>query len=152
MLNRVLMIGNLTRDPVLRFSKTNMPICHMGLAVNTYTRRQGAENNQETCFVDVVVFGKTAENCANYLKKGRRIFVEGRLTFSRFTGKDGVQRSKHEIIAAAVHFLDRGQGGGGSGSQQPQETTTEPEPGAEQPVNEEPPVEESGGGTEEPPF
>lgn len=152
MLNKVLLIGNLTRDPVLRFSKSNMPICQMGLAVNTYTRRQNSENNQETCFVDIVVFGKTAENCANYLKKGRRIFVEGRLTFSRFTTKDGQQRTKHQVVAATVQFLDRVQGGGDGGAQPQPETVTEPDLSADQPVDEEPPAEESGGGTEEPPF
>ncbi len=114
--NKVLLIGNLTRDPELRFGGGGgSAICKFGLAVNrTFTTKSG-ERQEDTCFVDVVVFGPQAETCNEYLSKGRPVFIEGRLNFSSWEDREtGKRRSKLEVVGERVQFLGgRGEGGGG---------------------------------------
>lgn len=103
--NRILLMGNLTRDPELRYIPSGTAVANFGLAVNrTYTTQDG-EKKEEVCFVDIDVWGKTAENCANYLKKGRLVFIEGTLQFRTWETEDGQKRSKHSVRALNIQFL-----------------------------------------------
>lgn len=121
--NKVLLMGNLTRDPELRYSgggQGGSAICKFGLAVNRKYRLQSGDQQEETCFVDITVFGRQAETCNEYLSKGRPVFVEGRLNFSTWEDREtGQRRSKLDVVGERVQFLggrSDGQGGGGGGS------------------------------------
>ncbi|MGD8352418.1 MAG: single-stranded DNA-binding protein [Nitrospirota bacterium] len=130
MFNKVILIGNLTKDPELRYTPSGTPVTTMRLAVTTKFK-QGDEFKEETLFIDVVVFGRQAETCSQYLSKGRPVLTEGRLQERRWES-DGQQRSKMEVVAQNVRFLGGGGGGrrdeGGGPSQEhqgspPQEST-----------------------------
>lgn len=107
--NKVILMGNLTRDIELRFLPSGTPIVEVGMAVNDRVKR-GDEWVDETCFVEVTVFGKRAETMAQYLSKGSSILVDGRLKYSQWE-KDGVKRSKLTVIADSVQFVGKGGGG-----------------------------------------
>jgi single-strand DNA-binding protein len=112
-LNKVLLIGRLTRDPESRSTSSGTSVVSFGLAVNrTYVRREGGEKVEETCFVDCEAWGKTGETIARYLRKGRSMFVEGRLRFDSWE-KDGQRRSKLSVVVDNFQFLDAGRDGGG---------------------------------------
>ena len=105
-LNKVLLIGNLTRDPELRYIPSGTAVAKFGLAVNReYTDKGSGEKKENTCFVDVTVWGRQAETCNQYLSKGRPVFLEGRLEFSSWETKEGDKRSKLEVVAERVQFL-----------------------------------------------
>ncbi len=104
-LNKVFLIGNLTRDPELRYIPNGTAVAKFGLAVNRTYKSQDGEQKDDTCFVDIVTWGKTAELCANYLSKGRPIFVEGRLQYSTWETPDGQKRSKIDVVAERIQFL-----------------------------------------------
>ncbi|MBI3098253.1 MAG: single-stranded DNA-binding protein [Planctomycetes bacterium] len=107
-LNKVLLIGNLTRDPELRYTQGGAAVCKFSLAVNrSYTGKDG-EKKEEVCFIDVDVWQKLAELCAEYLKKGNPAFVEGRLKQDSWEGKDGTKRTKILVVADNVQFLRAG--------------------------------------------
>lgn len=110
--NKVILIGNLTKNPELRYTPSGTPVASFGLAVNRKFR-QGEELKEEVCFVDIVVFGKTAEHCGQYLSKGSGVIVDGRLQQRRWETEDGQKRSKHEIVAQTVNFLPKRPDGGG---------------------------------------
>lgn len=102
--NKVILIGNLTRDPESRITPSGAVVCEFPLALNrNWTSKQG-DKRDETCFIDVVCWAKTAENCGKYLKKGRQTYVEGRLTQDRWE-KNGQKRSKIRVTAERVQFL-----------------------------------------------
>jgi len=103
-LNRVLLIGNLTKDPELRYTPSGTPVANLRLAVNSSFKSQSGERKEETCFVTIVVWSRQAELCNQYLKKGRSIFVEGRL-LSRSWEAEGQKRSTMEVRADRVQFL-----------------------------------------------
>ena len=113
-LNRVILIGNLTRDPELRYTASGQPMAKFGLAVNE-RYKQGEEWKEKVNFIDITVWGKQAENCNKYLNKGRPVCVEGRLSYSTWETEEGQKRSKLEVIAERVVFL----GGRGGDDQQP---------------------------------
>lgn len=102
--NKVILMGNLTRDPELRYTPNGTAVATLSLAIN---RRYKAneEWREETDFFDIVVFGKQAENCGEYLKKGRPVLVDGRLSQRRWETDDGQKRSKVEVVAFSVQFL-----------------------------------------------
>lgn len=104
-LNKVLLIGNLVRDPELRYTPGGAAVCEFAVAVNRrYTGKQG--DKEETAFLDIVAWARQAEICAEYLKKGRQVFVEGRLTQDRWEDqKTGQKRSRIRITAERVQFL-----------------------------------------------
>ena len=102
--NKVLLMGNLTRDPELRFTAGGSAVANFGLAVNR-KYKQGEEWKEDVCFVDITVWGKLAENCSEYLSKGRSVFVDGRLNFSSWEAKDGQKRNKLDVVANSVDFL-----------------------------------------------
>ncbi len=124
-LNKVMLLGNLTRDPELRYAPNGTPVATFGLAVNTQRPGQGEERKEEVCFVDVVVFGRQAEVASEYLSKGRQVLIEGRLQWRSWEGQDGQKRSKHEILGERVQFLSRGREDGmermspGTGTERP---------------------------------
>ena len=109
-LNKVILLGNLTRDPELRYAPSGTPVARFGLAVNTIRAGQGDDPNrkEEVCFVDIVAFGRQAETASEYLSKGRPALVEGRLQWRSWEGQDGQKRSKHEVIAERIQFMPRG--------------------------------------------
>lgn len=106
-LNKVLLIGRLTRDPEKRATPSGMAVAELGLAVNRRYKANNGEDREEVCYVNVTVWGKQAETCAEYLRKGSPIFVEGRLKLDEWE-KDGQKRSKLGVVAERVQFLDSG--------------------------------------------
>jgi len=104
-LNRVLLIGRLTRDPELRYTPSGTAVSDLGLAVNRNYTGQDGTRKEETCFLDIVVWGKQAENCHKFLAKGRQIFVEGRLKMDSWENKDGQRRNKIQVVADTIQFL-----------------------------------------------
>lgn len=109
-LNRVLLIGNLTRDPELRYIPSGQPVTTFTIAVNrTYLSTTG-EKKEDVNFLRVVVWGKRAEVCHEYLKKGSPVFVEGRLQSRNWEAQDGTKRNTVEVVAQNVQFLSRGTG------------------------------------------
>ncbi len=104
--NKVILIGNLTKNPELRYTPSGTPVANLGLAVNR-RYRMGEELKEEVCFVDVVVFGKQAEHCGQYLSKGNGVIIDGRLQQRRWETEDGQKRSKHEVVAQTVTFLPK---------------------------------------------
>lgn len=104
--NKVVLLGNLTRDPELRYTPKGTAVAKIGLAVNRVWTNEAGEKKEEVTFVDVDVFGRTAENCGQYLKKGRPVLVEGRLRLSTWDDKEtGAKRSKLGVVCETVQFL-----------------------------------------------
>jgi len=103
--NKVILAGNLTRDPQLSYTPNQTAVVDFGLAINRKWKSQGGEEHQETCFVDCVAFGKTGENINQYLDKGDPLFVEGELKFEQWTAQDGTKRSRHKINVRNFQFL-----------------------------------------------
>lgn len=115
-LNKVLLIGNLTRDPELSYVPSGTALAKLGLAVNRrWKDRNSGEMREETAFVDIDAWGQTAEFCGRYLKKGRRIFVEGSLKFDSWQAQDGSKRSKLGVRADRIQFADPKPSGSGGG-------------------------------------
>jgi len=104
--NKVILIGNLTKDPEVRYTPSGTPVANFRLAVN-HKYKQGEDLKEEVCFIDIVVFGKQAENCGQYLNKGQSVIVDGRLQERRWETEDGQKRSKHEVVAQAVRFMSK---------------------------------------------
>ena len=101
--NKVMLMGNLTRDPELRYTSNGSAVASFGIAVNRKFK-QGDEWKEDVCFVDITVWGKQGENCAEYLSKGRPAFIEGRLQYSTWES-DGQKKNKLEGVANTVQFL-----------------------------------------------
>jgi len=111
--NKVIIAGNLTRDPELRYTPKGLAIAKIGLAINRKWRTESGEMKDETTFVDVDAFGKTAETIGQYLKKGRPILVEGRLRYETWDDKTtGAKRSKLGVVMDSFQFMDSGRGDG----------------------------------------
>ena len=134
-LNKVFLIGNLTRAPELRYTPSGTAVADLRLAVNRNYTTQGGEKREETCFLTVVVWGKQAESSGEYLDKGSPVMVEGRLQTRDWETKDGQKRNVVEVVAERLQFLGRGRGGGGGAT----------------PADAEP-VEEAAGGADDVPF
>lgn len=112
-LNRVTLVGRLTRDPELRHTAGGEPICSMRLAVNSRSRDEGGDWTDKANFFDVTLFGRRGETVVNYMSKGSRIGVDGRLSWREWQAQDGTKRQNVEVIANDVFFLDsRGESGG----------------------------------------
>ncbi|MGE0010442.1 MAG: single-stranded DNA-binding protein [Candidatus Babeliales bacterium] len=104
--NRIVMIGNLTRDPEYKQLPSGQAVARLGLATNRqYRNKQSGAMVQEVCFIDIDVFGPQAESCRQYLQKGRSVLIEGRLKFDTWETAEGQTRSKHSIVADRVVFL-----------------------------------------------
>ena len=124
-LNKVLLMGNLTRDPEVKYTPKGTAVCDLGLAINDSYKAQDGTIKETVTYVDVEVWGRTAENCKQYLTKGRPVFVEGQLRLDQWE-QDGQKRSKMKVRADRVQFLGGGPGGGGgrSGGEQRAATST----------------------------
>jgi len=118
-INRVVLLGNLTKDPELRHTPSGTAVCSLRLAVNT-RRKDGAtgEWTEKPNYFDITVWGNQGENCAQYLAKGRPVAIDGRLEWREWDAQDGTKRQAVEIIADSVQFL--GSRGDGEGGGQPQ--------------------------------
>jgi len=107
--NRVIMMGNLTRDPDFKNLASGQGVCRLSVASNRqFKNRQNGQMVQEVCFVDVDVWGAQAESCSKFLAKGRPVLIEGRLKFDTWEDNDGKKQSKHSIVADRVTFLNSG--------------------------------------------
>ncbi|MGE5042057.1 MAG: single-stranded DNA-binding protein [Candidatus Levyibacteriota bacterium] len=113
-LNRVQLIGNLTRDPELRYTPQGSAVCTFGLATNRSWTTDGGEKKEDTEFHRIVAWNKLAELCSQLLTKGRKVYVEGRISSRSWTGQDGAQRNTTEIVIEDMIILDskRGSEGG----------------------------------------
>ena len=116
--NRVILIGNLTRDPQLSYLPSQAAVVEFGLATNRKWTAQDGTQGQETCFVDCQMFGKRAEVINKYLHKGDPLFVEGRLKFDSWQGQDGTKRSKLRVFVENFEFIGGRREGGQQGGQQ----------------------------------
>jgi single-strand DNA-binding protein len=116
-INKVILIGNLGRDPELRYTQGGTAVATLNLATTrSYTKQGSNERVEETEWHRVVVWGKTAEFCNQYLTKGRQVYVEGRLQTRNYEDKEGIKRYSTEVVAETVQFLG-GRGGGGGGGE-----------------------------------
>jgi len=133
--NKVLLMGNLTRDPQLSYLPSQTPVVDFGLAVNRKWTSKEGESKEETCFVDCRAFSRLAENINKYMRKGRPIFVEGRLTYDTWTAQDGSKRSRHRVHVDNCQFLGGGPGAPAAGTQGADEASpdsqAEPETGGQ---------------------
>lgn len=117
-LNKVMLIGNMTRDPQLSYLPSQTPVVEFGVATTRKFKKQDGSQGEETCFVDCQMFGKRAEVVNQYFKKGDPIFVEGRLKFDSWTAQDGAKRSKLRVFVENFEFLGKAGGGGRQNSGQ----------------------------------
>jgi single-strand DNA-binding protein len=114
--NKVILVGNLGRDPELRYIPSGQAVANFTLATNDRWRDKEGNNQERTEWHRIVVWGKSAENCAQYLQKGRSVYIEGRLQTREWEDKDGNKRQTTETIAQTVQFLG-GRGGAGGGAE-----------------------------------
>jgi single-strand DNA-binding protein len=105
-LNKVLLMGNLTRPPELRHLPSGMAVASFGMAINRKWKNQQGEQQEEVTFVDLEAFGKPAETMNQYLRKGSGIFIEGRLRLDQWQDKDGNNRSKLKVVVDSFQFID----------------------------------------------
>ena len=141
--NKVVLVGNLTRDPELRYTPKGTAIAKLGLAVNRVWTNEAGEKKEEVTFVDVDVFGRTAENVGQYMRKGRPILIEGRLKLDQWDDKQtGQKKSRLGVVAENVQFLGSASGGGeGGGSASAPPAPRAPRPSAASAAPSSPPAE-----------
>ena len=120
--NRVVLLGNLTRDPELRTVGAGSTVADLGLAMNERHRNKAGELVEDTCFVDVVTWGRQAETCNQYLKKGAPILVEGRLQLDQWKSAEGQNRSRLRVRADRIRFMGSGKRQGGAPDATPAKT------------------------------
>jgi single-strand DNA-binding protein len=113
--NKVFLMGNLTKDPELRYTAGGAPVANLRMAINRVYQSQSGEKKEDVCFVTVVVWRKQAEAAGEHLKKGDPLFVEGRLQSRTWETDDKQKRTIMEVVAERVQFLNRGKGGAGGG-------------------------------------
>lgn len=153
-INRVFLAGNLTRDPQVRFLANEKAVAEFGLAINRKFKAGDGSLKEEVTFVDIEVWGRTAELCSQYLSKGRGCFIEGRLKLDTWEDKkDGSKRSKLRVVADNVQFLDggKGRGDGAAPAAAEAEEGGESAPAPQRPSRPAPPPSASADG-DEPPF
>ena len=121
MLNKIFLIGNLTRDPQLSYTPNQTAVVDFGIAVNRKWKGQDGSEKDDVCFVDCRMFGKRAEVINKYMSKGKPLLVEGRLSFDQWEAQDGTKRSKHRVTVEDFQFMPDGQ------RQQGQQQANDPE-------------------------
>lgn len=125
--NKVILMGNLTRDPEVRYTPNGIAVANFAIAVNR-KYKQGDETREEVSYIDIVVFGKQAESCGQYINKGDSVLIDGRLQQRRWETEDGQKRNKVEVVAQSVNFMPKrswsGQGQGAASGQS--EAVSEP--------------------------
>jgi single-strand DNA-binding protein len=125
--NKVILLGNLTRDPEVRYTPNGSAVASFAIAVNR-KYKQGDDTKEEVSYIDIVVWGKQAESCGQYINKGDSVLIEGRLQQRRWETEDGQKRNKVEVVAERVNFMPKRSKPGQSGAS--------PEPSVEGPVDE----------------
>ncbi len=126
--NRVILVGNLTRDVELRYTQSGMAVTDIGIAVNDRRKNQSGDWVEETTFVDVTFWGRTAEVASEYLSKGSSVLIEGRLKLDTWE-TDGQKRSKLHVVCERMQMLGGKQGGSSGGGSPPSEQANRPAPG-----------------------
>ena len=133
--NKVILVGNLTRDPELRYTPKGTAIAKVGLAVNRFWVNEAGEKKEEVTFVDVDVFGRTAENVGQYMRKGRPILIEGRLRLDQWDDKQtGQKKSRLGVVAESVQFLGSATGSPDGSAAAARPARPAPAPGAPTPA------------------
>jgi single-strand DNA-binding protein len=141
--NKVILIGNLTRDPEVRYTPKGTAVAEIGLAVNRVYTTDSGEKREEATFVDVTLWGRTAEIAGEYLKKGRPVFIEGRLQLDTWDDKQsGQKRSKLRVVGEGMQLIGGRPGGGGEpdeagASRPPSRSAPPPKPAASEPDDDE---------------
>jgi single-strand DNA-binding protein len=128
--NKVILLGNLTRDPEVRYTPNGIAVASFAIAVNR-KYKQGDETKEEVSYIDIVVFGKQAESCGQYINKGDSVLIDGRLQQRRWETEDGQKRNKIEVVAQSVNFMPKRSSGAGGG-----QAHAHAEPAPEAPVDE----------------
>lgn len=129
--NKVILLGNLGKDPELRYTPQQLPVCRFSIATNERKKDQSGEWKDHTEWHNVVTFGRTAENCSKFLKKGRQAYIEGRLTTRKWQDKEGKDRYTTEIISDIVQFVGGRNSGMDSGSEPANDNILDTIPSAE---------------------
>jgi single-strand DNA-binding protein len=125
--NKVILLGNLTRDPEVRYTPKGTAVTELGMAVNRVYTAENGEKREETTFVDVTLWGRTAEIAGEYLKKGRPVFIEGRLQLDTWDDKtSGQKRSKLKVVGEGLQLIGSRPGGGGGGGGGDEEGSSAP--------------------------
>jgi single-strand DNA-binding protein len=146
--NKVILVGNLTRDPQLKYLPNQTAVVDFGLAINHRWRTASGEQREDTCFIDCSCFGKSAETINQYVRKGQPILVEGRLQFDTWQGQDGQKHSKHRVFVQSFQFMGGPRQGAGAAPEAPAGRSAPPP--VEPPPAEPPPPDEDLGRTEMP--
>jgi single-strand DNA-binding protein len=120
--NKVLLMGNITRDIELKYTPGNQAVATIGIAVNRRYKTKEGEDREEVTFVDCDAWGRTAEVMKQYLGKGKPVFIEGRLKLDQWQDKDGSNRSRLKVVIESFEFIDSRGGGGGDGGSRPAPT------------------------------
>ena len=147
--NHITLLGNCTRDPELRYAKSGTPVCTLGLAT-THISGTGDDRREDTCFVDITFFGRTAEIASEYTAKGTQILVSGRLQYQTWEAQDGSKRSKHVVIGEQLQLLQRAPAAVPAPETATASTATAPDPKRRAPWNkpQQAPAPVTGVGTE----
>ncbi len=145
-LNKVMLIGNLTRDPEIKYTPKGSAVADVGLAINRNYTLDSGEKREETVFVDVVLWGRLAELAGQYLKKGRSVYIEGRLQLDSWDDKQtGQKRTKMRVVGETMQFLGgpRGDSAGGGGEEEPSggKPASRPHPASKPPAAKKPPTD-----------
>jgi len=125
--NKVILLGNLGSNPELRKTKSDKPVCTFSLATDRSRKDSNGTTEQSTVWHNIVCFGKSAESCAKYLKKGRQVYLEGRIQTEKWEDKSGATRVTNKIVASVVQFLGKPLETVSVGSQLNDDTLTEPD-------------------------
>ncbi|BCD60113.1 MULTISPECIES: single-stranded DNA-binding protein [unclassified Nitratiruptor] len=133
MFNKVIMVGNLTRDIELRYTGSGMAIAKSAIATNRRYKTQSGEQKEETCFIDITLFGRAAEIANQYLSKGRKVLIEGRLVYEQWVDQNGNRRSKHSIAVDNLQMLGGREEGTTAVPNEPR-ASAQPQPTPSQPV------------------
>ena len=124
--NKIILLGNLTRDPALTFLPSQTAVCDFGIAVTRKFKGQDGQMKEDVCFIDCRCFGKSAETLNKYCKKGNPLFVEGRLTLDSWTAQDGTKKNKHRVTIENFQLLGSPNQGGTRAQAEPDGGTIPP--------------------------
>lgn len=129
--NKIILVGNLGRDPELRYTPQGTPVCSFSLATNEKRKDKTGEMQDQTTWFKVTLWGRQAETASQYLTKGRPVYIEGRLRVEEWTDRDGKPRHTLEVHATEMQFIGGGGGGGGTGGGRAEESQAEKAPATE---------------------
>jgi single-strand DNA-binding protein len=151
-LNKVFLMGNLTRDPEVRYTPKGTAVGDLGIAINDSYKAQDGTIKEQVTYVDIEVWGRQAETCKQYLSKGRPVFIEGSLKFDQWESPEGQKKSKLRVRAERVQFLGSPGGGGQGGGSRGSNAGGGGAPGEQAPRPARPAGQPAGGGDDRPPM